>query len=211
MEAPASLKGQLLACPKCGSHQIVKNVRWRRIFFVIISFLMLLGIYKFGLEVGYKNGIAAETRHWLFTEAPNYYKEGKKDGYQEGYDGAMAALKAFYDGMKEMQKVLPISIAGKFSEKFPCKNVSFDASDDYSLRIIGEITNDSNRTYDGVSFRISLYNAEDVLLDTGSFLILNFKRKQIRSFDASLYHSMPYSSIHHYKIDPDIEQREYNF
>lgn len=46
MEAPASLKGQLLACPKCGSHQTVKNSYLKKILLISgLAFVLIVSIY----------------------------------------------------------------------------------------------------------------------------------------------------------------------
>jgi DNA-directed RNA polymerase subunit RPC12/RpoP len=87
MEAPASLRGQLLRCPKCGSQQIVKNGHLRKILFILILLLVFFGIYKAGMIMGYERGKE--------DGASNSYtvgrKEGKDVGYREGYDAALAA------------------------------------------------------------------------------------------------------------------------
>jgi hypothetical protein len=85
---------------------------------------------------------------------------------------------------------------------FFCKNIHFDmASSNVSLRIIGEITNNSGKHYDLTNFKMSIYDNQNALMDTGNFMIANFEKNQTRSFEALL--SKPQYPIHHYKIDFD--------
>jgi hypothetical protein len=207
MEAPASLKGQLLDCPKCGSHQLVKEAVWSKIRFILI--LLLIFVPPLIIDYIHRNRLA--------DIKSNVYKDAFRDGesvgklktydkaYKEGYLAAVEQMQAaaqFVKIAKDERQNSPILITDKTSKKFPCKNIRFITSDN-DLRIIGEITNDSNRTYDLINFRLSIYDKKDSLLDTGSFMLLNFEKNQTRSFETYLFIPWLSTDFNSYKIDFD--------
>jgi len=64
--------------------------------------------------------------------------------------------------------------------------------------IIGELTNDSGKTYQVATFKLSAYDSTGALIDTGTIMIANFKAKETRSFDSFIKDLPNYFS---YKLD----------
>jgi hypothetical protein len=98
MEAPASLKGQLLSCPKCNLHQTVPTyLQKKNVFLFIIGSLILLGIIV-GIGLLVKEEI--EDQHRKESEAAKAQADFAKDICQtigpwlgaENIDRAYAAM-----------------------------------------------------------------------------------------------------------------------
>jgi hypothetical protein len=96
---------------------------------------------------------------------------------------------------KEMMKETGQKIAGGFVYK----NVSLQELYAGHFKAIGEITNNSGKSYDGAMFKISFYDKNGVLVSIGDILILSFRNGQTKSFDVLVEGN--HSKIDGYKID----------
>lgn len=97
--------------------------------------------------------------------------------------------------LKREQKKAGTQIAGGFVYK----NVSFKSSYGGYVDVIGEMTNNSGKSYTLANFTISVYDKDDNLLATGGILISNFNKGQTKSFDAII--EADYDRLTKYKID----------
>jgi len=97
--------------------------------------------------------------------------------------------------LKAKRKKAGTKIAGGFVYK----NVRFKSSYAGYVDVIGEMTNNSGRSYTLANFMISVYDKNDNLLATGYITISNFRNGQTKSFETSI--EANYSSISKYKID----------
>jgi len=84
------------------------------------------------------------------------------------------------------------------SQNFDFKNVTVKS--DFGLtRVIGEVTNNSGRSYSIASFVVTLYDKQGKLLDTGYANVSNLTDGQSKIFGAP-FTSNSYNEIDKYKI-----------
>ncbi len=82
-----------------------------------------------------------------------------------------------------MVLALSFTYGSAFAEdKFPLKNVSYTVND-LGTEFIGEVTNNSGTSYTMASFKLSVYDADEKLLDVVDIVINNFEDGQTRSFN----------------------------
>jgi hypothetical protein len=85
------------------------------------------------------------------------------------------------------------------TKEFEYKNVRF--RDSYgNAEAIGEITNNSGRSYNMATLKMSVYDQNGDLLGIGDIIIANFENGQTKSFDATFL-EVNYNLISKYKID----------
>lgn len=63
------------------------------------------------------------------------------------------------------------------------QNIGFRSGTSTSQRIIGEVINNTGRSYELAQFTVSVYDANGLLLETSHFYVENVPRGQTRSFD----------------------------
>ena len=96
--------------------------------------------------------------------------------------------------------VFPLFVAySGETDGFSYDNVHFKKSSSNYIEIIGEITNHSGRSYQMVSFTLSVYDDSGNLLDTAPIVISNFRDGQTKSFSTIVQAS--YDELSRYKID----------
>jgi hypothetical protein len=88
-----------------------------------------------------------------------------------------------------------IETAGKVANAtFSFRNFRHRGRGDF----IGELVNESGKTYEVATFTLSVYDAGGALIDADTIMIMHFKRKEVRSFDAYVESTPSYFS---YKFD----------
>ncbi len=87
----------------------------------------------------------------------------------------------------------------RIAGNFVYKNVRFKSFYAGYIEVIGEMTNNSGRSYTLANFIISVYDKNDNLLAIGYITISNFRNGQTKSFETII--EANYNSISKYKID----------
>lgn len=88
------------------------------------------------------------------------------------------------------------------AKEFECKNIHF--KDSYGgVDAIGEVVNNSGKSYSMATFNMSVYNKTGNLLGVTTVLVSNFKNGQTKSFDAR-FNDIDFKLISKYKLDFDF-------
>lgn len=84
------------------------------------------------------------------------------------------------------------------SDGFEFKNATL-RSDSGMIRVIGEVTNRSGKSYSVANFTVTLYDKKGKLLDTGHAIVSNLENGQTKSFEAP-FTNVTTSEIDKYRI-----------
>lgn len=93
-----------------------------------------------------------------------------------------------------------LSTGAESKERFVLSNLSWEMLDGDVSRVIGEIENGSGKSYESAIFTLSVYDDSGKLVDRLDFVVEDFQKGAVESFEAMGFKALPASPTFKIKL-----------